>query len=144
MSVLAKLIPEAKSLSRVDKLRLIQLLAEDLAHEDSGIAANQSYAVWSPDHAFAAAELCFGLWRMRAIRERLRPAVSVRRARPRSRLGESRTDDAAYLEADCEPCRIRPARYRGSDKRFAIRYWCATGIDLGSGGNFGSAQTAPQ
>jgi hypothetical protein len=58
MSVLAELIPEAKSLSRVDKLRLIQLLAEELAgDESSGIDANQSYAVWSPDRAFEAADV---------------------------------------------------------------------------------------
>ena len=58
MSLLAELIPEAKSLSRVDKLRLIQLLAADLAgNEGSGIEADQSYAVWSPDRAFDAADV---------------------------------------------------------------------------------------
>jgi len=57
MSVLAELIPEAKSLSRVDKLRLIQLLAEDLAGDESGeINANQTHAIWSPDSAFNAAD----------------------------------------------------------------------------------------
>ena len=56
MSMLAELIPEARSLSRVDKLRLIQLLAEELAgDEGDGIEANQSYAIWSPDCAFDAA-----------------------------------------------------------------------------------------
>jgi hypothetical protein len=58
MSVLAELIPEAKSLSRVDKLRLIQLLAEELAGDEGcGIDANQSYAVWSPDSSFDAADV---------------------------------------------------------------------------------------
>ena len=58
MSDLAELIPGAKSLSRVDKLRLIQVLAEELAgDEGSGIEANQSYAVWSPDRAFDAADV---------------------------------------------------------------------------------------
>ena len=58
MSVLAELIPEAKSLSRVDKLRLIQILAEELAVDEGGdIKANQSYAVWSPDSAFHAADV---------------------------------------------------------------------------------------
>jgi hypothetical protein len=58
VSVLEELIPEAKSLSRVDKLRLIQLLAEELAgDEGSDIKANQSYAVWSPDQAFGAADV---------------------------------------------------------------------------------------
>jgi hypothetical protein len=42
MSELAELIPKA----RIDKLRLIQLLAEDLANSDSShIKPDQSYAV---------------------------------------------------------------------------------------------------
>jgi hypothetical protein len=58
MSPLAELIFEAKSLSRVDELRLIQLLAEDLASSDTGdIKPNQPYAVWSPDSAFNAADV---------------------------------------------------------------------------------------
>ena len=58
MSALAELIPEARSLSRVDKLRLIQLLAEDLVGNDGiDIKANQTYAVWSPDSAFTAADV---------------------------------------------------------------------------------------
>ena len=58
MSVLEELIPEAKSLSRVDKLRLIQLLAEELASDEgSEIQADKSYAVWSPDSAFHAADV---------------------------------------------------------------------------------------
>jgi hypothetical protein len=41
MSALAELIPQAKSLSRVDKLRLIQLLAEEPASDEGGaIKAN--------------------------------------------------------------------------------------------------------
>ncbi|HWE92618.1 MAG TPA: hypothetical protein VG269_01475 [Tepidisphaeraceae bacterium] len=57
MSALTELIPEAKSLSRVDKLRLIQLLAEELAGDESGdVKADQSYAVWSPESAFDAAD----------------------------------------------------------------------------------------
>ena len=58
MTMLAELIPEAKSLSRADKLRLIQVLAEQLAtDEGTNLQANQSYAVWSPDNAFGAADL---------------------------------------------------------------------------------------
>jgi hypothetical protein len=58
MSALAELIPQAKSLSRVDKLRLIQLLAEELATDEGApIKANQSYPVWSPDSAFDAADV---------------------------------------------------------------------------------------
>jgi hypothetical protein len=58
MSALAELIPQAKSLSRVDKLRLIQLLAEELASDEGrAIKANQSCSVWSPDSAFNAADV---------------------------------------------------------------------------------------
>jgi hypothetical protein len=58
MSRLAELIPEAKSLSRVDKLRLIQLFAEELAvDEGNEIKSNQSYSVWSPESAFDAANV---------------------------------------------------------------------------------------
>ncbi len=58
MSVLAELIPEAKSLSRVDKLRLIQLLAEELAGDESAdISDGQSYEIWSPESAFNAADV---------------------------------------------------------------------------------------
>ena len=58
MSALAELISEAKSLSRVDKLRLIQLLAEELAgDEGTGVKSNQTYEVWSPDSAFNAANV---------------------------------------------------------------------------------------
>jgi hypothetical protein len=57
MSALAELIPETRSLSRADKLRLIQLLAEDLAqYEGNPIKPDQTYAVWSPDQAFQAAD----------------------------------------------------------------------------------------
>jgi hypothetical protein len=39
-------------------LRLIQLLAEELAREvGTEIKANQSYAVWSPESAFATADV---------------------------------------------------------------------------------------
>ena len=58
MSALAELIPEAKSLSRVDKLRLIQLLAEELAgDEGTNIKSGQTYEAWSPDSAFGAADV---------------------------------------------------------------------------------------
>lgn len=54
---LAELLPDITSLSRVEKLRLIQLLAQELAEgEDRGIEAGRSYPVWSPDQSFAAAE----------------------------------------------------------------------------------------
>jgi hypothetical protein len=55
---LVELLPNINSLSRVEKLRLIQLLAQELAEgeDNTAIAANRSYPVWSPDQAFSAAE----------------------------------------------------------------------------------------
>ncbi len=58
MTVLAEVIPDAKSLSRADKLRLIQVLAEELATDEAAdMQADHAYAVWSPDHAFDAADV---------------------------------------------------------------------------------------
>jgi hypothetical protein len=54
--VLADVIPDVRTLSRADKLRLIGLLAEDLARAEGLIEPGQSYPVWSPESAFAAAE----------------------------------------------------------------------------------------
>jgi hypothetical protein len=53
---LAVVIPEVQALSRVDKLRLIHFLAEELSREEIRLSApGQSYPVWSPDRAFMAA-----------------------------------------------------------------------------------------
>jgi hypothetical protein len=54
---LAEVLPEVQSLSRLDKIRLIQVLAQELEHDESDvIEPGQSYPVWSPDRAFTAAE----------------------------------------------------------------------------------------
>ena len=54
-----EMLPEVRALSRIDKLRLIQLLAEDLAQaeEPTLFAAGKSYPVWSPDRAYDAADV---------------------------------------------------------------------------------------
>lgn len=53
---LAEVLPEVRSLSRLDKIRLIQLLAQELERDEGGlIEPGQSYPVWSPDRAFTAA-----------------------------------------------------------------------------------------
>jgi hypothetical protein len=53
---LAEVLPEVQSLSRLDKIRLIQFLAHELEREDSCIIEpGRSYPVWSPDRAFTAA-----------------------------------------------------------------------------------------
>jgi flagellar basal body rod protein FlgF len=49
-------MPEVQTLSRLDKIRLIQLLAQQLQREEDGIIeAGRSYPVWSPDRSFTAA-----------------------------------------------------------------------------------------
>ena len=54
---LAQVLPEVQSLSRMDKIRLIQFLAQELEHDDSGvIELGQSYPIWSPESAFSAAD----------------------------------------------------------------------------------------
>ena len=51
------MLPDIQSLSRGEKLRLIEMLAHDLAgaEDEPLILPNRSYPVWSPDTAFAAA-----------------------------------------------------------------------------------------
>lgn len=54
---LVELLPNIQALSRTDKLRLIQLLAADVASED-GIAFDVSekiVPIWSPHDAFQGA-----------------------------------------------------------------------------------------
>ena len=53
---LAEVLPEVQSLSRLDKIRLIQFLAQELERDESNlIEPGRSYPVWSPDRAFSAA-----------------------------------------------------------------------------------------
>jgi hypothetical protein len=53
---LTEVLPEVQSLSRLDKIRLIQFLARELERDADGlIEPGRSYPVSSPDQAFAAA-----------------------------------------------------------------------------------------
>ena len=53
---LTEVLPEVQTLSRRDKIRLIQLLAHELERDEDGlIEPGRSYPVWSPDRAFSAA-----------------------------------------------------------------------------------------
>ncbi len=53
---LIEVLPEVQTLSRLDKLRLIQFLAQELEQDEAGlIEPGQSYPIWSPDRAFTAA-----------------------------------------------------------------------------------------
>ena len=50
------MLPDVQTLSRVEKIRLIQFLAQELERDEGGlIEADRSYPVWSPDRAFTAA-----------------------------------------------------------------------------------------
>ena len=52
-------LPAVRALPRAEKLRLIQMLAEELADEDKlpQLVTEVSYPIWSPLHADAAAEV---------------------------------------------------------------------------------------
>jgi hypothetical protein len=53
---LAEMLPEVQSLSRLDKIRLIQFLAQELERDEGSlIEPGRSYPIWSPDRAFTAA-----------------------------------------------------------------------------------------
>jgi hypothetical protein len=54
---LIDLLPDVHSLSRSDKLQLIQFLAHELERDEADvIEAGKVYPIWSPDQAFSAAE----------------------------------------------------------------------------------------
>lgn len=55
---LVEMLPEIQSLPRADKLRLIQLLAQELAEAEAPplLESGKDYPVWSPDQAFEAAD----------------------------------------------------------------------------------------
>jgi hypothetical protein len=55
---LIEVLPEVQSLSRLDKIRLIQLLAQELEQDDVGlIEPGRTYPISSPERAFSAAAI---------------------------------------------------------------------------------------
>jgi hypothetical protein len=53
---LAEVLPDVQSLSRLDKIRLIQILAQELERDaEDLIEPGKSYPLPSPDRAFNAA-----------------------------------------------------------------------------------------
>jgi hypothetical protein len=53
---LAEVLPDVQSLSQLDKIRLIQILAQELEREaDHPIEPGRSYPLPSPDRVFSAA-----------------------------------------------------------------------------------------
>lgn len=56
--VSTELVEQLRKLNRVDKLMVIQLLAAELANEETNlIKSGESYPVWSPYDAVEAANL---------------------------------------------------------------------------------------
>lgn len=54
----SELLTELHNLNRADKLRIVQLLVNDLAQEEDLLTSNAHYEVWSPyDSADAAGVL---------------------------------------------------------------------------------------
>lgn len=54
---LPEVLPNLLTLSRIDKIRVIQFLASELEKEPSElIESGKSFPVWSPDRAFPAAD----------------------------------------------------------------------------------------
>jgi hypothetical protein len=56
---LVELLPDVRSLSRDEKIQLIQLLSEELARDNpsSLLRAGETYSDWSPHTAYDAAEI---------------------------------------------------------------------------------------
>ena len=56
-----EVVPELQSLSRADKIRVIQFLAQYLERGEEGpIESGKTYPIWSPDQAFKAAAVMLG------------------------------------------------------------------------------------
>lgn len=60
-NVWPELLPMLRNLSRADKIRAIQLLADELAREEviPLLAAAAEFPIWTPFNAFDAAEKLF-------------------------------------------------------------------------------------
>lgn len=53
---LTEVLPEVQTLSRLDKISLIEFLTQELERDkDSLIEPGRYYPVWSPDRAYSAA-----------------------------------------------------------------------------------------
>lgn len=61
MSII-EMLPEVRSLSRGDKIKLIQVLAQELERDETEvIQSGRDYPIWSPDAAFAAGAAMLGV-----------------------------------------------------------------------------------
>ena len=55
MTTITEMLPALKTLPRLEKLRLIQFLVVELAQEESLLADNSAYPIWTPYDAHDAA-----------------------------------------------------------------------------------------
>ncbi len=52
---ITEMLPEVRSLSRGDKIRLIQMVAQEWVRDETEvIQPDRDYPIWSPDSAFSA------------------------------------------------------------------------------------------
>jgi hypothetical protein len=70
---LSELLPTIQSLPRADKLRLIQILAEDVARDEGVVLdwAGKSVPIWSPHDAFEGAATLLNILSRDTVRESL-------------------------------------------------------------------------
>jgi hypothetical protein len=56
---LVEMLPSVRTLSRIEKLQLIRLLADDLAQaeESTPLMPGRTYPLWTPDRAYEAADV---------------------------------------------------------------------------------------
>lgn len=54
---ISELAPILNGLDRADKLRVMQLLIQELAKEENALLSSNSYAIWSPYDSFEAADV---------------------------------------------------------------------------------------
>jgi hypothetical protein len=53
---LSEMLSEVQSLNRLEKIRLIEFLAQELERDETSLMElGRSYPLWSPDRAFSAA-----------------------------------------------------------------------------------------
>jgi putative addiction module component (TIGR02574 family) len=88
---LAEVLPNVRSLSRLDKIRLIQLLAQELEQDEAClIEPGRSYPVQSPNRAYAAAAAL-----LQALEEEQTPIPETQRQELERRLADSQARPAA-------------------------------------------------
>lgn len=82
---LTEVLPEVQTLSRLEKISLIEFLTQELERDkDSLIEPGRSYPVWSPDRAYSAADTLLQVLAEDKVKPRVprRSGFSMSRATP--------------------------------------------------------------